>query len=128
MCYFGTMQKTWVLIGDGSHGRLFQVDDATQPWQLVRKIDREHSREKTARDDSHADRGEVAFARELAGELETGRQQGTFDRLVLVAPAKFLGQLRAELGAPLAACVLKSYSHDYTHMADAELSKHVDFS
>lgn len=42
-------KRTWILIGDGSHARLFHTDDAANPWQLVRKIDREHSREKTDR-------------------------------------------------------------------------------
>jgi protein required for attachment to host cells len=122
------MSKTWILIGDGSHARLFAADDASQPWQLVRKIDREHSREKTDRNDSHGDHGEEGFARKLAGELETGREEGMFTRLVLVAAPKFLGQLRSELHAPLAATVVKSFDSDYTHMAQAELAKHVDIS
>ncbi len=120
------MAQTWILVGDGSHARLFLVEDATLPWQLVRKVDREHSREKTS--EGHEDRGEHDFARKLVGELETGRQQGTFERLVLVAPPKFLGQLRSELQAPLAACVVRSVDHDYTKMSEGELAKHVDLN
>jgi protein required for attachment to host cells len=122
------MTQTWILVGDGSHARVFQTDDASHPWQLVRKIDREHSREKTDRNDSHGDHGEQGFARQIVAELETGREQGTFAKLVLVAPPKFLGQLRGELAAPLAACVVKSVDHDYTHMAAGELPKHIDLS
>ena len=122
------MTKTWILIGDGSHARIFEADDAEHPWQLVRKIDREHSREKTDRNDSHGDHGEQGFARQLVGELETGREKSKFARLVLVASPKFLGQLRGELPAPLAACVVKSVDSDYTHMAQGELVKHVDIS
>jgi protein required for attachment to host cells len=44
---------------------------------------------------------------------------------VLVAPPKFLGQLRAELHAPLAALVVKSVDSDYTHMPQGDLAKHV---
>jgi protein required for attachment to host cells len=120
------MTQTWILVGDGSHARLFQTDGATEPWSLVRKIDREHSREKTHGGESHEDRGEHAFARELVGALETGRQSGTFAQLVLVAPPKFLGQLRGEIGASLATCVTSSLAADYTHMSEAELIKHVD--
>jgi protein required for attachment to host cells len=122
------MAQTWILVGDGSHARLFQVDDASKTWSLVRRVDREHSREKTDRADSNEDRGEHGFARQLVAELETARQQGTFDRLVLVAAPKFLGQLRGELAAPLAACVVKSLDHDYTQMAEEELPKHVQLS
>lgn len=122
------MTQTWILIGDGSHARFFQAADASHPWQLVQKIDREHSREKTDRNDSHGDLGEQGFARQLVTELETGREQGKFTRLVLVAPPKFLGQLRGELGKPLAACVVKSIDSDYTHMTAAELPEHVALS
>jgi protein required for attachment to host cells len=94
----------------------------------VKKIDREHSREKTDRNDSHGDHGEQGFARQLGEELETAREKSMFARLVLVASPKFLGQLRGELPAPLAACVVKSVDSDYTHMAQGELAKHVDIS
>lgn len=119
--------QTWIVIGDGSHARLFQADEAL-PWRLLRTIDREHSREKTNRSDSHEDRGEHDFARHLVGELEAGRQAGTFHRLVLVAPPTFLGQLRAELSPSLAACVVKSFDKDYTQMSASELPGRIDLS
>ncbi len=122
------MEQTWIVIGDGSHARLFQANDAAQPWSLLRRIDREHSREKTDRADSHEDRGEHDFARHLVAQLETGRQGGTFARLVLVAPPTFLGQLRAELSPSLTTCVVKSIDKDYTHMPENELAAHIDIA
>lgn len=122
------MTQTWILVADGSSARLFQTVDNDQPWRLARKLDREHSREKTDRSDSHEDRGEHDFARLVVGELESQRQAGDFARLVLVAPPKFLGQLRGELKGPLEACVVRSQSAEYTQMSDAELAKHVDIS
>ena len=122
------MTRTCILIGDGSHARFFQSEDPAQPWHLLRKVDREHSREKTDRPESREDGGEHGFARQLVSQLETARQEGGFARLVLVAPPKFLGQLRAELTPSLAACVTKSMDKDYTHMSDGEVQKHVDIS
>ncbi|MDQ3366742.1 MAG: host attachment protein [Myxococcota bacterium] len=122
------MIQTWILVADGSHARLFQTMGPTEPWRLARKLDREHSREKTQRSDSHEDRGEHDFARLIAGELETHREAGGFERLVIVAPPKFLGQLRGELKAPLETCVVRSQDVDYTKMSDADLVKHVDIS
>lgn len=122
------MSSTWILVADGSHARLFQATVASQPWRLVEKLDREHSREQTNRTESHEDRGEHDFARLLAGALETKRQGGGFERLVLVAPPKFLGQLRGELTASLATCVIRSKDADYTNLSDAELLKHIDIS
>ncbi|HYO95106.1 MAG TPA: host attachment protein [Polyangiaceae bacterium] len=122
------MKQTWILVGDGSHARLFQASEPLEPWQILRKLEREHSREKTDGAQSHEDRGEHGFARQLVGELEAGRQSGTFAELVLVAPPKFLGQLRAELEPSLKACVVKSLDKDYTHMAPDELQKHVQLA
>ena len=122
------MSKTWVLVGDGSHARLFNVVEVALPWTLVRTIDRAHSREATQRPDAHEDRGEHDFARLLVAQLETARQEGAFDSLVLVATPKFLGQLRGELSAPLAACVTKSVNHDYTKLSESEIHKHVDLA
>ncbi|MEJ7599376.1 MAG: host attachment family protein [Kofleriaceae bacterium] len=122
------MTQTWILVADGSHARLFQAPGNNQPWQLAKKLDREHSREKTDRAESHEDRGEHDFARLVAGELETRRQGGGFERLVIAAPPKFLGQLRGELGAPLATCVIRSHDADYTNMGPDELLKHIDIS
>lgn len=122
------MTSTWILVADGSHARLFHSTSPQQPWQLVQKLDREHSREKTDRVESHEDRGEHDFARLVAAELETKRQSDGLERLVLVATPKFLGQLRGELGASLATCVIRSKDVDYTHIADDELPKHIDIS
>jgi protein required for attachment to host cells len=122
------MTQTWILVGDGSHARLFQAQEPSLPWQMLRRLDREHSREKTDRAESHEDRGENDFARQFSQELETARQSGALQRLVLVAPPKFLGQLRAELQAPLEACVVNSVDKDYTHMAADEVAKHVPLS
>jgi protein required for attachment to host cells len=41
-----------------------------------------------------------AFAAEIARHIERGRHEGNFDGLVLIAPPKFLGRLRAELTKP----------------------------
>lgn len=122
------MTQTWILVADGSHARLFQAPGNDKPWRLDKQLDREHSREKTDLVGVHEDRGEHDFARLLANELETKRQGGGFERLVIVAPPKFLGQLRGELEGPLAACVVRSQDADYTNMSDAELVAHIDIS
>ena len=118
-------KPTWILVGDGSHARLFEADDAAHPWRLVRRVDREHSREKTDRAGAHEDGGEHDFARHLVAVLETGRERGAFAHLVIVAPPRFLGQLRAELPAPLAALVVRTVDKDYTHESDAVLHERV---
>lgn len=119
------ISTTFILVGDGSHARLFETDEPKRPWRLVSKHDQAHSHEKTDRPDTHEDRTEHAFARLLAASLETLREQGKLSRLVLAAPAKFLGMLRGELPAPLAALVVASVDKDFTHVADGAIHEHV---
>ena len=52
------------------------------------------------------------FARELAARLRQARVANTFERLVLVAPPKFLGLLRAQLDDPTSARVVGSLDKD----------------
>ncbi len=40
------------------------------------------------------------FAADIARYIERGRHQGDFEALVLIAPPRFLGRLRAELTRP----------------------------
>lgn len=61
------------------------------------------------------------FAREVAQELETIRDQHDIQRLVLVAAPAFLGMLRAELSEPLKALVSLEIDKDYTSLRPDEL-------
>ncbi len=119
------ISTTYILVGDGSHARLFETDEPTMPWRLVSKFDRAHSREKLDRPDTHEDRDEHAFARQLAANLESLRERGTLARLVVAAPAKFLGQLRGEMAHPLASLVVASVDKDFTHVADGSIHEHI---
>jgi protein required for attachment to host cells len=66
------------------------------------------------------------FADELAELLNTAARMDSYDRLVLVAPAKTLGDLRQALGKEAAAKVDGELSKDLTPIADHELPDHLD--
>lgn len=62
----------------------------------------------------------VRFAKEIASLLDRSAEAKAFDRLVLVAPPKILGTLRAELGKNTAAMVSGELAKDLTnHPLDA---------
>jgi protein required for attachment to host cells len=63
------------------------------------------------------------FARTLCDALEAGRNEGRFENLVLVAPPRFLGALRAQLGESLSACIEREVRHDFTSLATHELGE-----
>jgi protein required for attachment to host cells len=58
----------------------------------------------------------LQFAATLGARLEEGRVRNEFGHLVLIAPALFLGSLRAKLSSPLAKMVAGEIDKDYTRM------------
>jgi protein required for attachment to host cells len=65
------------------------------------------------------------FSREMAALLNAAAERNAFDRLVLVAPPRTLGDLRAALGAKSRALVHAEIDKDLTHVAIHELPKHL---
>lgn len=65
------------------------------------------------------------FAHEIAALLERAGTAHRFDRLVLVAPPRTLGDLRAAMGAHAKAAVIGEVHKDLTHTPDRELPDHL---
>jgi protein required for attachment to host cells len=62
------------------------------------------------------------FAAVVADYLDAAAQRGAYHRLVLAAPPKFLGDLRAALGARAKALIAGEIDKDLTKESDAELA------
>jgi protein required for attachment to host cells len=67
-----------------------------------------------------------SFAREIAGQLETGRLAKRFERVVLVAEPRFLGLLRGSLDHVTSTKVAATLSKDLAHIPSAELHTHLN--
>ncbi len=65
------------------------------------------------------------FMRGIGQELNKSRQRGEFDRLVLVAPARPLGQLVDALDAETEASVSTRVRKDLTRVPDSRLHEHL---
>ena len=113
------MKSTWIIVAESARARIFTVSGIGGKFQEVADLshpesrlhDRELSSDLPGRTfDSHGDgrhameqatdpqeREAQAFAREIARQIDRGQREGNFDSLMLVAPPKFLGRLRAEL-------------------------------
>src|SRR5690606_19736040 len=114
-------RRTWVLIADGQHGRILTQNGVQSHLEAMAGATFEQAMHKTRElgDESPArtrERGGSAydgmaaarvewqraesceFARKLAARLEKDAGRDRFDRLVLVAPPRTLGELRATLG------------------------------
>lgn len=65
------------------------------------------------------------FAKQLGTYLEQARQQQRYDELVLVAPPKFLGALRKELGKEVNATIADELPKDLSGLNTQELSAYL---
>jgi len=116
------MKSTWIVVAESARARIFTMSEIGAKLQEITDLShpesRLHDTELTSDlpgrafdsqgQGRHAmepatdpkEREARAFAAEIARHIERGRHQGNFDGLVLIAPPKFLGRLRAELTKP----------------------------
>jgi protein required for attachment to host cells len=66
------------------------------------------------------------FAKTVVGRLAEGRRANRFGKLIVVASPEFLGLLRKEMDAPLAAAVSLEVDKDYTHSNASQLREQID--
>jgi protein required for attachment to host cells len=111
--------KTWVIVAENSRARIFamdainlplrELDDLTNPEGRLQERELVSDRPGRTFDSQGAGRHSKApsveksrqvsieFARILSRSIEEGRVQGQFERLILIAPPRFLGALRQQL-------------------------------
>ena len=140
---------TWVLIADGARARLLAQD---KPFDHLKPaLEQEEFTGSTAQSkEIGSDRpgrsfdssglggrhamapptdpqryAKFAFARELAERLEEAAYAGRFDRLILVAAPKTLGDLRELLPGPVKAKIVAEIDKDLTHVPARDLPRHL---
>lgn len=133
------MVVIWVLVADGSRARLFhaegarggltEIDTWLHPESRLREQDlvtdapgQDRGRGGSAhgvneRHSAH-DHELETFAREIAGRLQEALNEGSFGRLVLSAPPRFLGLLREALPAGVRQRVRHEIGKDLTSIKD----------
>jgi protein required for attachment to host cells len=112
------MATTWIVTADSAHARILQAADRDQHLveveNLVNPEGRMHDRELAtdAEPRQHGPGGTQSapdttgpvehsvdlFSKRIGDYLEKARTDHRYDRLVVVAPPKFLGRLRKNLG------------------------------
>jgi protein required for attachment to host cells len=141
------MATTWILVANASLAKLYANTGPNKGLALVKAMEHPESREKAS--DLVSDRpghmqsagnGHGArqprtdpktnearhFAQELARELNHGRASGQVERLILVAPPAFMGQLNEKLDGPTANLVSDRFEKDYTKSSEKELAGHLE--
>lgn len=140
------MSITWILVSNASRGRLFRNTGPNKGLELIREFAHPQSREKNANlvsdrpgHNPGAGNGHGSFvsstqpkeheadvfALELARELDAGRVNNLYSRLVLVASPAFMGQIKQHLSGAVQKLVSDSLEKDYTQSAEKELNQYL---
>lgn len=144
------MNTTWIVVAEsararvfsraGIKGRLQEIADLSHPESRLH--DRELTSDMPGRSfDSHGqgrhsmeqptdpqDREAQAFAEEIARQVDHGRRERSFDALVLVAPPKFLGLLRAELNKLTRDLIVAEINRNLVEADPETIGQHVSES
>jgi protein required for attachment to host cells len=139
------MTTTWIIAADSSRARILQVTDRQRALAEVEDLlnpeGRVHDRELIS--DAHArfsgpagrgpgsDREEMSatehaielFAKRVGDYLDKARTAHRYDRLHLIAPPKFLGQLRKELGKEVQKLVAVELPKDLSWLNTREIEQ-----
>jgi protein required for attachment to host cells len=136
-------KRTWVLVADGGRGRILKRAGTTSHLEAVAGGTFEQVLQKTS-DLGTGKPGRVResvggahhamavrvdwlrvekseFARKLAAHLEDSAWRDQFDRLILVAPPRTLGNLRAALGPCARGRLAGGLDKDLTDMSPDDI-------
>jgi protein required for attachment to host cells len=139
--------RTWIVVADGARARVFEntgpgkgleplpgrvLETEVRPAREIladrpgRSFDRKgpgrHALEPTV--DWHRFQKQE-FARKLSERLDRAAQSDAFDRLILVAPPRSLGDLRASIGEAVRQRLVGELAKDLTRCTDRELPAHL---
>jgi len=136
------MEKTWVVVADSSHARIFQLRDTQHSLEELEDIsnaagradNRQLQTDRNAQFNSpggpsntyqpHEDAVEHEvhqFARHLGHRLSTAATQNKYHRLCLIAAPKFLGLLRDSLDKPARKLVVAELDKNFTAFARPDI-------
>jgi protein required for attachment to host cells len=137
------MATTWIVAADSSRARVLQVADRERLVEIESFLNpdgRMDERELTT--DAHprfrgtagpgSDRQETSaqehatdlFAKRVGDYLDKARTEHRYDQLVIVAPPKFLGVLRAELGKEVEKLVVNELPKELSSLNERELERY----
>ena len=137
------MKSTWIVAADASRARVLQVSGREQRLEEIEDLlnpeGRMHDRELVSDSlgrwsgpdrpggnsmpdpVSPSEHVVQAFAKRVGTYLDKARTDHRFEALVLVAPPKFLGTLRAELTKEVEKLVVRELPKDLSSLSAREL-------
>jgi len=138
---------TWVLVANGTQAQVFEHGGPGKGLAAIKalRFEQEALRAQdinTDRPGRHQGGGagsrsgleqsdpvqirEERFVKSVAAELETLRQQGRFDRLIIAAAPTALGDIRPALSDAVKETVVAELPKDLTNVPQPQLDRHFD--
>jgi protein required for attachment to host cells len=116
--------RHWVLIVDAASSSLYATDELFSEFSRIEHETAKHAAHAhpTAggnRDPHASDR--ARFAHAVAHHLDAAALAGDYDRLVVVAPPRFMGEIRKDLSPRVHERVVAWVPHDLGHTPIREL-------
>jgi protein required for attachment to host cells len=124
------MAMHWVLVGDAAGAKVYESDALLEELKLVDEIGVGHDLPGAGRhaNEAHHDPhviNEEKFARAVAKVVNDADGKHSFERLIVVAPPRFLGDFRAALSHNAGRRVVASIHHDWTKLGLRDLASQV---
>ena len=138
---------TWIVVADGAHANVYAsqgpgkgVDEpAVREFVGDNHPSREIGSERPGRTvesvggarhsiEPHSDphrHNQQVLARDIAGFLDEAASRNAYDRLVIAAPPRALGDLRAGLSAKVQAKLVGDLNKDLMHLPPRDLPAHL---
>jgi protein required for attachment to host cells len=136
------MAMHWVVVGDAASAKIYESDALLQELTLVDDIRVSHDRVQHLDANGHSTTHlpgsgqggaqaehdphkmtEERFARAVAQSMNDAEGHHRFERLIVVAPPRFLGDLRAALSHTASKRVVASIHHDWTRLSGRDLAE-----
>lgn len=129
------LSRIWIVVADGVQAHIYRK--TPKGFETIAEAKKGHSRahhetggEKAfhgydARSRLH-NKGEAGFIEHLAGWLDQAEREQAFDRLILVAAPRTLGDMRDALSKNVFSRIVAEVSKELTEMPEAKVKKHLN--
>jgi len=143
-----THTRTWILVADGGRARILETTAKHQELHLISGSQsrpgraRDHEPDKDASDHCYGSAGlarfgagsqsvsnkalEALFASQLATMLAVHSAKDAFDRLIIIAPATMLGNLRKMIRPEVRNKVVAEIDEDPTDIPNNEIASRIE--
>jgi len=138
------MSKTWVVVAESSRAKIFELEKRNAPLKEIQGLahtpSRLHQKELTSdlpgrtpgrhkliQQTTTKENASNEFARNIRNHLNSARNKGEFNKLIIMSPPSFLGRLRKQLGSAINKCVISEIDKNLVRHSTRDIQAHLPF-